>query len=213
MWQLVWAKCCSSWLKVGKNLQQLLPLPLPSLLIIKRQIVMAAIQGQNTQVLAINNSGSAATSMAINLKVRLYLLTTLSTLAVQHCPPSPPGLSAALSGGSIKRRLTYSLTLLCTLLSIPPPSMLALPTPTGCIMPLTAVISWNIWQANRQAERESQRKEQRKGERKKNINSKRKEGRKEGGTNRAEACHNNNNNNHNDNDNNKIIIIFIGTVF
>lgn len=112
MWQLVWAKCCSSWLKVGKNLQQLLPLP--SWLIIKRQIVMAAIPGQNTQVLAINNSGSAATSMAINLKVRLYLPTTLSTLAVQHCSPSL-GLSAALSGGSIKRRLTYSLTLLCTL--------------------------------------------------------------------------------------------------
>lgn len=112
MWQLVWAKCCSSWLKVGKNLQQLLPLPLPSLLIIKRQIVMAAIQGQNTQVLAINNSGSAATSMAINLKVRLYLLTTLSTLAVQHCSPPPLGyqqhLAAAQSSGDSPTASPYS---------------------------------------------------------------------------------------------------------
>lgn len=114
MWQLVWAKCCSSWLKVGKNLQQLLPLP--SWLIIKRQIVMAAIPGQNTQVLAINNSGSAATSMAINLKVRLYLPTTLSTLAVQHCSPSllapclgyQQHLAAAQSSGDSPTASPYS---------------------------------------------------------------------------------------------------------
>lgn len=81
----------------------------------KRQIVMAAISGQNTQVLVINNNSSGTrtriragptTSMAINLKVRLYL--------VEHfCPQlataaGPLWLSAALSGGSIKRRLTYS---------------------------------------------------------------------------------------------------------
>lgn len=76
---------------------------------------MAAISGQNTQVLVINNNSSGTrtriragptTSMAINLKVRLYL--------VEHfCPQTataagPLWLSAALSGGSIKRRLTYS---------------------------------------------------------------------------------------------------------
>lgn len=122
---------------------------------------MAAISGQNTQVLVINNnSGSTrthtragpTTSMAINLKVRLYL--------VEHFWPTGNccccWLSAALSGGSIKRRLTYS--------TLSPPD-----SAPGCIMPLTAVISWNIWQPNRQANR--QRKSKGKGDRK-NINSK-----------------------------------------